>query len=96
MYTREQVRAKLASDDRWLLRGLVAIYRHQMNDEQEQRLTKYKNNVGFNAADAPVLTEWAKAAEQGDTNFHPTALAIVRSRMLKYAGQLARIANNQI
>lgn len=99
----EMIRQQLASNDQWLLRGLLAIYRHQTRDEQTAQTTKYHNGVGFTGSDAYILTSFAKQVERWQNTpvehrqyANPLSCkqtTLARKRMLKYAGQLARIVH---
>lgn len=108
--TVDYVREKLNTDDRWLLIGLITIYKHQTIDEQRTRTNGQSNGVGFTGPDANVLTSIAQYLLSRHTeqairlNFSarlehyldkPWAIETVRKRMPKYAGQLTRIANKQ-
>lgn len=50
------LKKKLGSDRRWAVRALERIYSSQQPDEIESRQTISKNDVGFSAIDAPILT----------------------------------------
>lgn len=94
-WTKETIRKRLATDDMWLIRGLLAIYRHQTDSEQNAGMTKEENGVGFNGVDSAILSDMAK--QYLNRNFlTPRQIAIVRDKMLKYSGQLAKIANGEI
>lgn len=94
-WTKETIKAKLAVDDRWLLRGLVAIYNKQTEDEKAVGVTAHDNGIGFNGVDAEILTSIAQQnIARGSVS--PKQLAIVRKKMMKYAGQLAKIANGAV
>ena len=93
-YTKEFIADKLTSSDRWLIRGVCAIAERQTEDELESLCTSHHNGVGFNKVDAPILTGFAIQFKQdGYLNLHQ--LNVARARMLKYASQLARIANEK-
>jgi hypothetical protein len=91
-WTRKEIEDGLRTDDKWLIRGLLALYERQTTTEQRVEETKEKNFRGFSAADAPKLTGIAKfylrrkfiSSRQKD---------LVRARIMKYAAQLAQIAN---
>jgi hypothetical protein len=85
------VKGKLAADNRWLLRGLLAIYHKQTAAEQAARQTAESNKVGFTAYDAEFLSGMAKLIEEQRT-LSAKQLDTVRSKMVKYAGQLVEIA----
>lgn len=95
VWTKEEIKEKLSTDDRWLLRGLLALYKKQTNEEKAYRVTKEHNNVGFNAADADFLSGMARILVEGKTLTN-NQIAAVRKSMLKYSGQLTRIANKKL
>lgn len=91
---KDHVKNKLANDPRWLVAGLIAIYKRQTEDEQRAEQTELHNNVGFNSADAEILTGFAKQWLTREW-FSDKQMAILRRKMGKYAGQLARIAREE-
>lgn len=93
-YTVQDIKDKLATDDRWLYRGIKAIYDYQTLDEQRTNDTHESNGVGFNSADAELLTSYAKFLQ--NTGFlTPGQLVYARKKMAKYAGQLFRIVESK-
>jgi len=90
-WTADEIKAKLLTDDVWLIRGLIAIFNYQTAFEQSAEQTQENNSVGFNGVDGYILTAIAKFYQK--RNFlSPKQLVIVRKKMVKYAGQLAKIA----
>lgn len=89
--TRESVQAMLQSNPRALERAIVAIYRRQMADEQHARATLHDNGVGFNSADATIMSLAARVLLAGD-RLSPSAMHEARERMPKYWKQLIDIA----
>jgi transposase len=85
------VKTKLETDSRWLLRGLVAIYRRQTSAEQQTRSTKNVNSVGFSAFDAEFMSAMAERVLK-DLCLSPRQIEAIRKTMKKYAGQLVRIS----
>ncbi|QDJ96237.1 hypothetical protein Xoosp13_50 [Xanthomonas phage Xoo-sp13] len=93
-WTKEEIHAKLKTDDKWLIRGLLAIYARQTDEEQNADVTKESNGIGFNAFDATILSDMAKQYKR--TAFlSKRQIAIVRKCMLKYSGQLYRISRGE-
>ena len=88
------VKTKLETDSRWLLRGLVAIYRLQTADEQQTRSTKKVNSVGFSAFDAEFMSAMAERALT-NMSLSPRQIEAIRNTMKKYAGQLVRISTDK-
>jgi len=91
-WTGSQIRMKMIEEDRWLYRGLLAIHNKQTADEQRCRETKEDNGVGFNGVDAQILSKYAEDYKKYK-RLTPKQLAVCRNKMLKYANQLAKIAN---
>ncbi len=95
IWTKAEIRAKLESDNVWLCRGLVAIFNKQTAEEQRDGRTEVDNGIGFNGADAELLTSYAmQYQERGFLT--PKQITFTRKKMLKYAGQLAKIANGDV
>ena len=87
----EYITEKLTTDDRWLYRGLIAIYNRQTMDEQYTGETKILNGVGFNALDSNILSSFARiVVEVGSLSNGQKGLA--RKLMPKYSRQLWEIA----
>lgn len=95
VWTKDEIKAKLVTDNRWLLRGILAIYKYQTAVEKAERQTKELNGVGFNAVDAGFLSGMAKLLLEGK-GLTDGQIEASRKTMLKYSGQLARIANKKI
>jgi len=93
-WTADEIREKILTDDRWTIRGLLAIYKFQTEIEKEAEETLENNNVGFNGADGKILSSIAKWYLEKNFLTEKQIYA-VRKRLGKYSGQLARIANNK-
>jgi hypothetical protein len=95
-YTKEMIKEKLATDNRWLEHGIVAIWNYQTTSEKAAGVTKELNGVGFNGCDAEFLSslaEWIKKSNRpSGEKLSVKQAAIARRKMLKYAGQLSKIA----
>jgi hypothetical protein len=92
--TKEFIKEKLVTDQRWLMRGITAIFEKQTYDEQQSETTKEDNGVGFNSTDAYILSSFAKQIKAGRT-LSIKQLAIAQKKMPKYAGQLLNIAKTK-
>ena len=88
----EEIRFKLETDNVWLFRGLKAIYALQTDDEKASEVTKHENSVGFNGVDANILSSFAKQL-LAEGWLSRRQIDMTRKKMLKYAKQLANIAN---
>ncbi len=98
---RSFIRSKLAMNQKWLERGILAIDARQTMDEQESRETRWDNNQGWNAADAKLGSYLARWIRQHD--YRPMGQRLSgewigkgRELMRKYAGQLVRIAKQTV
>ena len=93
-WNKATIRAKLEVSDVWLTRGLVAIYNKQTETEQSDGQTHEDNGIGFNGADAQLLSSYAtQFTARGFLT--PKQIEFARKKMLKYSGQLAKIANGE-
>ena len=92
--TKEFIKEKLKTDDRWLCRGILAIFSKQTYEEQNAEATIKDNGIGFNGVDAYILSSFAKQLQKG-YKLSPKQLAIATKRMPKYAGQLLKIAKEK-
>jgi len=103
VYTKEFVAQQLATDNKWLIRGILAIYARQTDSEQAAGMTHEDNGVGFNGVDSPILSSFAQQIQRWmDTPLNQRRfgiplsdkqLTVAKRTMKKYAGQLAKIAN---
>ena len=93
-FTPDQVREMLKNDEA-VKRGLLAIYARQTADEQAAESTSHLNGIGFNGVDAPILSSFAKQLRARNW-LSEKQLTLARRKMTKYAGQLARIANQGV
>ena len=91
-WTKDEIRKNLETDDRWLYRGILAIYAKQTEDEQASNSTEHSNGMGFNGMDADFMSSVAQQVQHLGW-LSPKQREIARKKMLKYSGQLARIAN---
>ena len=93
--TVDLVRERMAADDSWVIRGLIAIYRMQTASEQASKSTDVLNGVGFTGVDAAFGSSLAEQAiKRGSLS--PKQMIYARRMMRKYAGQLVRIAQGQM
>lgn len=92
--TKEFIKEKLLTDQRWLMRGIVAIFEKQTWDEQQAEQTTEHNGVGFNGIDAELMSSFAKQIQKGRT-LSTKQLAFAQKKMPKYAGQLLHIAKEK-
>lgn len=104
-YTKEYIKEKLKTSDLWLIKGLIAIYNYQTDNEKDSGTTNQSNGVGFNGVDAEILTSFAeqvlnRTSQQAKNDYKKfeSALSvkqkeITRKLLPKYSGQLLRLCN---
>lgn len=94
VWTKSQITEKLKTSDKAVIRGLIVLYSYQTAEEKLLKGTKENNGVGFNAHDAEFM---CSVAEQIISTRKCTVkqLEAVRKGLMKYAGQLTRIANDE-
>lgn len=95
VWTEEEIVELLEKSDKAVVRAVIAIYQRQTADEQTIKDTKYRNNVGFSAADAKTLSYYAQYALKTG-KLTGKFLDKARTRIIKYRKQLLEIANNPI
>jgi hypothetical protein len=103
-WTKNEIRNKLKNHDKWVVRGILAIYKLQTHSERRSKTTHKYNNVGFNSVDAGFLSDLAESAKTSIEKYgRKTANALTDAQMeagreaiFKYSGQLADIANGEI
>lgn len=88
----DYIRRQIAGNDGWMLKGLLTIYSYQTLSEQATGTTKENNNVGFNGADAEILSSFAQQFKNRGS-LSPKQMEIARKKMVKYARQLESIAS---
>ena len=88
----EFVRFKLSTDEAWAKKALLKIYEFQTNEEQMRGNTLFYNGVGFNGADAEILSSLAEQFKRKGW-LSPKQMAIVMRKMQKYTRQVIQISN---
>lgn len=102
------MKEQLASNDRWMLKGLVTIYNRQTEGERQSEVTQEHNKVGFTGIDGTILTSFAKqfikkgglaalsvGVTEAEAFFSKKQLPILRRKMPKYARQLVEISDSK-
>lgn len=83
----ENMRQRLASDDRWALRALVRIDQNQTTDEQASERTIERNGIGFSGPDSEILSSFARQYLQR-RRLSDRQMLILRRKMSSYAKQI--------
>ena len=92
IWTVEEMKNLIATNDHVLYRALIVLYNGQTADEKEDGVTRHENGVGFNGVDAEILTSFAEFLKK--TKFLTAKQKVIaRKKLPKYAKQLVRVAN---
>ncbi len=94
-YTVEIIKEGLENNPSWVLKGLLVLFELQTADEQKEGDTMHSNGVGFNAFDAKILTSFVKQMMSGGS-LSMKQMVIAKKKIMKYSGQLTRVANNKV
>lgn len=95
IWTKEEISNGIIASNSWVERGVVAIYNKQTEEEKIIDNTTKKNGVGYSGADAHLMSYYAKWILSGK-NLSGKHLEKARKKILKYVGQLTKIANHEI
>lgn len=94
-WTETEIKNLVQTNDKVMYRALVNLYQCQTADEQIQKSANYQNGIGFNGADANIMTSFAEFYLR--TGFlTPKQIVICRKKLNKYGKQLTKIANSKI
>jgi hypothetical protein len=94
-YSVNDIRTLLASNNRAVERGILAIYSLQTEDEQSSENTRHHNNVGFSGCYARSGSYYAKWLLSG-RNLTGKHLDNARKICIHHASQLTNIANSNL
>jgi hypothetical protein len=92
-WNREKVLDLLDRSDKAVWRAVHRIYQNQTAAEQTMEATVEQNGIGFNGADAEILTSFAKQYEQKGW-LSPKQTALARKKVKKYTRQLLAAIGN--
>ena len=92
VWTEDEIKNLVQTNDKVLYGALKKLYAEQTSDEQAAGTTKHYNGVGFNGADAKIMSSFAEFLKK--TGFlTPKQKAVARRKLVKYNKQLTRLAN---
>ena len=95
VWTKEEIKDLLVRNDKAVCKAVVAIWNKQTEDEKIVDATREHNGIGFNGADATFMSSLAK--QFVDRGFlTPRQITYARKKIMKYSGQLEKIANGVI
>lgn len=86
-----EFKAKLSSDEKWALKGMLTINEYQTMQEKVVGATVEDNGVGFSGTDSVILMSFSQQVNAG-RSLSPRQMAVVFKCMPKYDGQLHKIA----
>lgn len=91
-WTKEEIKTLISNNDKMVCISLVQIYNCQTEDEKLYKETAHDNGIGFNGVDSRILSSFAEFyLDKGYLS--PKQLEIARKKMLKYSGQVCKLAN---
>lgn len=91
-WTAEEIKELVQTNDKVLYGALKKLYACQTADEKAYGETVESNGVGFNGADAKILSSMAEFLNK--TGFlTEKQKVIVRKKLVKYNKQLTKLAN---
>lgn len=91
-WTPDEIKTLIATNDKAVTRALLALLDRQTADEQAAQVTSHSNGMGFTGVDAEILTSFAQQVQRGRT-LSVKQMEIARRKLVKYAKQLALVAN---
>lgn len=91
-WSQDEIRKLIQTNDKVLYGALKKLYAEQTSDEQRAGETKIHNGVGFNGADSRFLSSVSEFLIRRGFLTDKQKF-IVRKKLVKYAGQLTRLAN---
>lgn len=95
IWTKEEIKNLIQTNDKMVIRSLIQLYNRQTADEQIVHEAAYQNGIGFNGVDAPILSSFVEFYKE--RNFLTAKqINIARKKLVKYSGQLEKIANKKI
>lgn len=93
VWSKESIRDLIETNDKMVVKSVLKLYEYQTASEQSSGVAKESNGKGFNYSDAPFLSGVAQVLLNGK-GLSQRQLDLARTSLLKYAGQLAKIANS--
>ena len=92
VWTKDEIKDFIVNRDDAVIKGMLRIYDLQTESEKVFGDTHEHNGVGFSGVDGEIMSSFAEFYNK--TNFLSyKQMKIARKKMLKYAGQLTKIAN---
>jgi hypothetical protein len=92
VWTQDEIKNLVQTNDTMLYRSLLKLYECQTSTEQYSGSTRERNGKGFNSVDAKFLTSVSEFLKHKGF-LTDKQKAATRRKLVKYTGQLTRIAN---
>jgi len=92
-WTKEEIEILLVKSDLMVGRSLAKLYERQTSDEKASESTVHLNGVGFNSVDSKLLSSLARWYLSHGNTLTRKQMTLARKMIIKYAGQLAGVAN---
>ena len=87
--------SELFSNPYCLMEGILVIFEHQTESEQDCNCTRALNGVGFNGVDAPFASDITKKYILQGRMPSPKQLSALTKLMRKYEGQIDRLGETE-
>ena len=94
-WTKNEIKGLIESRDDAVVRGMLRIYDLQTESEKVFGDTHAHNGVGFSGVDGEIMSSFVEFYNKANFLSYKQ-MNIARKKMLKYAGQLTKIANNEL
>ena len=91
-WTKEDIKSLLSRNDKAVKKALFIIYNYQTDSEKSTEETLEHNGVGFNGADALILTSFVNQLKYRELS--EKQMIILRKKMIKYSGQILNHMEN--
>jgi hypothetical protein len=95
VWTKNEIKGLIESRDDAVVRGMLRIYDLQTESEKVFGDTHANNGVGFSGVDGEIMSSFVEFYNKANFLSYKQ-MKIARKKMLKYAGQLTKIANNEL
>lgn len=92
---KDTIKYLLLTNDRMVIASLIKLYNYQTDEEQSTNSTVDSNGVGFNSFDSDALSNIARQCLE-KLSISAKQVNFVRHKIVKYSGQIAKIAMGNI
>lgn len=96
IYTQDEIKQMLITNDRAVERAIVAIWNKQTSIEKSNQVTQEHNGVGYSAFDAGFMSSLAERLTWHQRGLTAKQISAARKVIVKYSHQLTLIANKEI